>query len=274
MAKGKPAAESTLIVNPDAKKIRRRLIVGTPTLGNVRMEWVLGRYSQIIPCNWSMMQTTEYIATVAPLGYLVADAQNLIVRTAVEGDFEWLLFIEDDTIPPPDAFLKLNEYMRSEEFPVVSGLYYTKSHPAEPLIYREMGFSYYDDFAFGDKVWASGIPTGFFLCSMKVMRLMYEESEEYLIGDQRVRRVFEQPERMWYDPQIQAIQSETGTSDLAWCKRVRENNYLGRAGWKKIGRKKYPFLVDTAIFCRHITPDGRMYPSQDKMPNPEKRKKK
>jgi len=224
------------------------------------MEWVLGRYGQITPCNWSLVQTLQYIHTYAPMGYMVADAQNVIVNEAVIGNYEWLLLIEDDTIPPIDAFVRINEYMRNGDIPVVSGLYFTKSSPPEPLVYRGRGNSYYSGWKMGDKVWADGIPTGFFLCNMKVMRLMWEESPEYKAGEVTARRVFEQPAEVWYDPEQLCMKTVTGTSDLRWCDRVIREDVLRRAGWAKIGRRKYPFLIDTNLFCKHISPDGIMYP--------------
>jgi hypothetical protein len=95
---------------------------------------------------------------------------------------------------------------------------------------------------------------------------MYEESEEYQLtvgnGQSTVlRRVFETPASVWYDPENQQPQARLGTSDLAWCNRVMEQGVLKRAGWPKIARKKYPFLVDTNIFCKHIDlATGTQYP--------------
>ena len=51
-------------------------------------------------------------------------------------------------------------YMQQGDVPVVSGLYFTKSEPSEPLIYRGRGSGAYLDFRMGDKVYADGVPTG------------------------------------------------------------------------------------------------------------------
>ena len=109
--------------------------IGTASTGLVRMEWVAARYGQIIPVNWSMVTVNQFINSFIPLRYQVADAQNLIVREAVLREFEWLFLLEHDTILPPDGFLQLNEYIRRADTPVVSGLYFTRSYPAEPLIF-------------------------------------------------------------------------------------------------------------------------------------------
>jgi hypothetical protein len=249
----------TTIKKSDYKPIQR-ILVATPTLGTVRMEWVQSRYGQIIPTNWGMVQYNQFVNSFIPLQYTIPDAQNIIVKETIEKQFEWLLLIEDDTMPPPDGFIKINQHMKDGTVPVVSGLYYTKSNPSEPLIYRGRGTSYYDDWKLGDQVWADGVPTGFLLINCKVLWEMWKESAEYMAGDVKTRRIFETPEKMWYDPDKGAFNTTTGTSDLEWCTRVIEGNYLTKAGFDKVAKKKYPFLVDTTILCRHITPSGEIFP--------------
>jgi hypothetical protein len=39
-----------------------------------------------------------------------------------------------------------------------------------------------------------------------------------------------------------------------------EGGYFKKAGWHDFEGKKYPFLIDTNIFCKHIDPDGTQYP--------------
>jgi hypothetical protein len=66
---------------------------------------------------------------------------------------------------------------------------------------------------------------------------------------------------VWVDPETNALSTQAGTSDLHWCDKVIKNDVLGRAGWKKIAKKRYPFLVDTNIFCKHIDlTTGRTWP--------------
>ena len=237
-----------------------RLLVGTASTGLVRMEWVQGRYGQIIPMNWSMVQMIHFLNSYVPLRYQVDDAQNAIVKAAIDGDFEWLLLIEHDTVLPPDAFIRFNEYMRDEKVPVVSGLYYSRSRPSEPLVFRGRGTSVYTDFELGDKVWCDGVPTGCLLIHMGIIREMYEDSEEYKVGDLTLRRVFDTPRQLWFDPESEQHNVTSGTSDLAWCTRVMEGGYFEKAGWHEYADKEWPFLIDTEIFCRHIDMDGTQYP--------------
>jgi hypothetical protein len=242
---------------------QHRLIIGTPSTGTVRMEWVLARFGQILPVNWSATDAIQWISTFAPLRYLVADAQNLIVKTVIEKDFDWLLLVESDNVLPPDAFLRFNDYMREAKVPVVSGLYFTKSIPPEPLLFRGRGNSYYKNWKMGDKVWVDGIPTGCLLINGALLKAMWKESEEYVINGQKTRRVFECPEKIWYDPETGARHALFGTSDLAWCEKVIKGKFFEKSGWKKYQKMKYPFLVDTKLFVKHIDENGRQFPLAD-----------
>ena len=197
-----------------------------------------------------------------PMGYLVADAQNIIVNEALTKDYEWVLLLEDDTIPPHDLFLQLNAYIRSAEFPVVSGLYFLKANPPEPLVYRGRGNGAFFDWKLGEKVWVDGVPTGCLLINCKVLKIMANESEDYkTVSGQVLKKIFETPARAWTDPETGVNHSAAGTSDLYWCDRVMKDNVLRRAGWPEIGKRKYQFLVDTNIFCKHIDlQSGAQYP--------------
>lgn len=241
---------------------RNRLLIVTPTLGIVRIEWAIQRYGQAIPCNFSAGSATLGIGFTVPMHYLVADAQNLGCEDVVNKNYEWLLLWEDDVLPPFDALLRLNHYMMDGNIPVVSGLYFTKGNFSEPVLYRGNGRGCFKKFKIGDKVWADGVPTGFLLIHGSLIKLMWEESEQYqTIGGRVTRKVFETPSKVFYNPENKTFAGGGGTSDLNWCKRVIEEKVLTRAGWPKIGRKKYPFLCDTNIFCRHILLDtGEQFP--------------
>lgn len=242
---------------------KNRLLIGTPSTGLVRMEWVMARYGQIIPTNWSATDAIQWISTYAPLQYLVADAQNLIVRTVIEKDMEWLLLIESDNILPQDAFIRINQYMLQKKIPIVSGIYFTKSVPPEPLVYRGRGNSYFKDWKMGDLVWADGVPTGFLLVHSSILKAMWKESAEYNINGQVTRRVFADPGKVWRDPESGGFHLTVGTSDLAFCERVMNEGFFKKAGWPDYQEKKYPFLVDTNIFVRHIDENGRQFPLVD-----------
>jgi hypothetical protein len=242
-----------------------RILIATPVTGSVRIEWVQARYGQIIPVNWSQVQYIEWMNGYYPLRYQVADAQNMCVKIAITKEFEWMLLWEHDVIPPIDALVKLNNYMREEQVPVVSGLYHTRSRPSEPLIFKGRGTGSFVDFVEGDKIWCDGIPTGFLLIHCGILRKMWDESEEYVVhypGGRvaMTRRVFETPRELFINPETGDNFTLEGTSDLEWCTRVMKGEYFAKAGWEEYQKMEYPFLVDTSIKCSHINMDGEQFP--------------
>lgn len=248
------------VVDSGVTTFQNRLLVGTPTTGPIRMEWAAARYGQAIPANWSKVDMIQYMTAYIPMRFSIQDAQNLIVQEAVTHGYQWLLLIEDDTCPPPDGFIRFNEYMRSEKYPMVSGLYYTKSDPAEPMIYRGRGNSYHTDWKLGDRIWVDGVPTGMLLVNVKLLKAVYDDSPEYIAGGNKVRRVFENPIKTWFNPERGSQEALVGTTDLDFCKRVIEGGYLAKAGWPELQKLKYPYLIDTRLNCMQVAPDGQQYP--------------
>jgi len=255
---------SSLMENDGTALVQQKLIVGTASTGLIRMEWHQARMGQVVPTNWSWVQMYQFMAPgqFTPLGYQVDDAQNLICAQAMADDYEWMLLWEHDMLPRPDALVRLAEYMKRKDTPVVSGLYFTRSIPSEPLIYRGRGTLAFEDFDIGERVWADGVPTGFLLIHMSIIRAMWEESEPYMIGNVESRRVFETPSKAWFDPESLQFNTQAGTSDLAWCERVMKEGFFTKAGWPEYQGKDYPFLVDTNIACMHInnTLIGEQFP--------------
>jgi len=240
-----------------------RLLISTPTVGSVRMEWVQGRFGQTIPTNFSLVDVHQFMTSYAPLGYQLADAENLSAKVVVEGGFEWMLSWEDDNIPPLDALVRVNQYIIKNDTPVVSGLYFTKSVPPEPILYRGMGRGYYADWKLGDKVWVDGVPFGFNLISGKIIKALWDESPEYMVNGTVTRRVFDSPSESYIDPETGGWINKSGTSDLAWCKRIMTNKIFEKAGWPEYEGKEFPFLVDTSIFVKHIDRNtGEQFPTQ------------
>lgn len=239
-----------------------KLMVGTACTGLLRVEWVAARYGQLTPLNWSMAGQMQMISDYMPLRYQIADAQNLIVAEALRLDMEWLLLLEHDVILPPGAFFQLNHWMKDEPSPVVSGLYFSRAYPSEPMVFRGMGEGSFTDWRMGDVVAVDGVPTGCLLVHMGLLRSMWEDSEPYTLSGIKTRRVFDTPRSSWYNPESNMVNMANGTSDLQWCRRVIEGGYLRKAGWTAHAAKELPFLIDTNLMCWHINPDGTTFPDR------------
>ncbi len=251
--------------NPDPiqrQQVTKRFMVATPVTGLVRIEWVHGRYHQVIPCNWSQVEMYEFVRTEAPYRSLVADARNIVCQSFLEQEFEWLFFVDHDVVLHPTTIVQWNRRMLEGDIPVWCGLYFTKSRPSEPLVYRGRGNGFYNRWKLGDLVWVDGIPMGCTVIHRSIIRTMYDESEEYEVKPGiKVRRVFTSPRDAWFDPDTNTFNTSGGTEDLWWCTRVMRDGIFRKAGWPQYQRRKYPFLIDTNVFCRHIDWSGVQYPA-------------
>lgn len=237
-----------------------RIAIGVPTTGLVRIEWVRARYGQVIPCNWAHAELMTFLNQTMPLNYSVADARNLCVDSAIKAKSDWLLFIDHDVLLPPHFFVAVNERIIQEDVPCWSGLYFTKSEPAEPLVYRGRGNGYYPNWKIGDKVMVDGLPMGCTVISMRIIRAMADDAESYSIEGKTIKRVFRTPNDVLLDPQTLNWYVSTGTEDLNFCARVIKGRYFDKAGYHKYQEKEYPFLIDTSLYCKHIDMNGIQYP--------------
>jgi len=242
---------------------QHRLLIGIPTLGVVRIEFDLARRALVVPINWSNgeMIAAHLPESIIAQGYTVADAQNVIVERFIRDKFSWLLLYEDDILPPADAFLKLDQHMRNEEIPIISGLYFSKGEPSWPLVFRGRGNGCYTDFNVGEQVWCDGVPTGFLLIHRSILQWFWVHAPHYQLPDGRkIPRVFETPRRAWYDPEQDRYFAQMGTSDLYFCDQIKQQEVLAKTGWEKLSKKRYPLLCDSSILCGHCSLDGVRYP--------------
>lgn len=246
-----------------AKKAHKhRILIGIPMTGLLRSEWHLSYVGLVTPTNWSSAHAARPLDHYSPMKFLVADARNIVTDQAVKNNFEWLFFIDHDVCLPYNTLTTLNKYMIKGDVPIFGGLYFTKSVPAEPLVYRGSGNGFFDKWKLGDKIWVDGMGLGCTVLNVKLLRAIWENSEEYEVEPGvRPRRVFETPSTSFIDPETGAVNTFVGTEDLAFYKRIHEGGYYSKAGFPKIQRKKYPLLLDTNIFCPHVDFNGIMYPS-------------
>lgn len=191
---------------------------------------------------------------------------NYVYNFEVEGDNSYIAGpaavhnCEHDNVIPPDAFMRLNQYINDYRVPVVSGLYFLKSNITEPLLYRGRGTSHFTDWKLGDRVWVDGIPFGFRLEHAGFIKEAWKTSEDIVVNGIKTRRVFKQPSAIWYDRNQGGIVTKGGTTDLEWCTRIMKEDMFTKIGFPEYAKRKYPFLVDTNIFVKHIDQNGTVWP--------------
>ena len=236
-----------------------RILVCIPSTGVVRFEWAMQMMQFIIPVNWSQSMMTPYIHMYGPQGFHVAQARNLCVGAALDKGFEWIFFLDHDVIPPADLLVRLNLYVQSKKYPIVSGLYYQKGIPSYPLVFRGRGNGVYMDWKRGDLVKCDGVPMGCTLIHTDVFRHLPKCKITDGTGGEGW---YDSPRFVAEDPETMTFRREVGTEDLHICNRIIEQNILAKAGWEEFEDDPNPFLVDTNIWCTHIAGNGQCYPPE------------
>lgn len=221
----------------------------------------------VCPPNWGVVKST-------PIGYTVADAQNVLVDTVLRGPFRCMILIEDDTIPPINALIQFDRWFwkmeRKKAPPVVSGLYHIKASAEvrdgkrggvellgpEPLAYRGSAQRAYRDWKYGDVIWVSGVPTGALLLHRSVLEAWARESDVEMYNlagyPYPLKRVFQNPSQAWIEPDGSA-RAASGTSDLWWSEQTIKRDILTKAGWpKRYAKREFPYVIDTSLVFKHI----------------------
>ena len=257
---------------------RTPMLIGTATLGQVRMEWANAFHYMILPVNLSHTSMIQPYHFMNPMRWHVAEAQNLIVNRALmsEQEYDWVLLIEDDVVVPPNVLLQFAKWMHDGRFPIVSGWYNVKSNPPEPMFFRGRGNGpvCYTVNEVAEKtewvnedlglrgVMCDGVPTGCVLISTKLLRVVAEHSpvvtlkrearEDGSVHEINMREVFHTMREAGYDPETDGYWKKLGTSDLEFCDKVIDEGYLKEAGFEYAASLEWPFPVDTDIRCGHI----------------------
>lgn len=101
------------------------VLVGVPNLEFTTVSWAIALATLRLP---------EGSTYFAPSHYMVDRCRNVIAEFAVKNNFDYLLFIDADTEPPPDTFYRLREL----EHPICSGLYYRRHPPFNACAWQDV----------------------------------------------------------------------------------------------------------------------------------------
>jgi SAM-dependent methyltransferase len=64
-------------------------------------------------------------------------AKERLVEMAIANNCQWVLFIDDDTILPGDALMKMIKLWKSgDQYKIITGVYWSKSEPSVPLLFK------------------------------------------------------------------------------------------------------------------------------------------
>ena len=120
---------------------KQRIVVVLPTAEWIQAQAALSHWNLMFPPNQMVFR---YLAVGEEVGKAYSDAIEGILAHADLGQWEYLLTVEADNLPPPDGVLRLLARMEEHpEFHCIGGLYFTKGalgvaqiwgDPADPVL--------------------------------------------------------------------------------------------------------------------------------------------
>lgn len=120
----------------DQRFYDRSTVIVCPTRGQIDSRVIEAWNALIHPPN------QRRIGPLFARGYEVGEAYNALISNVLEHPqlktWKYVLTLEDDNIPPPDAHIRLLEAMeRHPELDAISGLYHTKDPAQVPMAYGD-----------------------------------------------------------------------------------------------------------------------------------------
>jgi glycosyltransferase involved in cell wall biosynthesis len=152
---------------------------------------------------------------------LVQRARNDLVRLAIEGDFDDLIFVDSDVEWDPEWIFKLLDYKED----VVGGIYPKKT---DNIAFPIKAIN--DKLEIGENglMEVEGLPTGFMRISKSALKKVWDDSLEYRNEGRIGRMVFD----------IKVVNGELVSEDIIFCQK-----------WRDLGGKIW---LDPSMTCNHI----------------------
>lgn len=234
-----------------SRQIKVRLVLAIPSSGRfVPIEWAVALLSLQHPMNIGFAQLLSKNSDRGA-------GRDGLVDEARKMGAEYLFFLDDDTVIPPNTLLQLMQVMESDpEVMVCGGIYTSKTTPAQPLVFTEIDGGTYWRWKFGDVFPCWGLGTGCMMIRMSV---------------------FDKIERPWFkdvvwdgqgEPDSEIVPDNVAayrmTDDLYFCTKLAEvgAKVMAHGGVLPIhfGQSGQPYVLDpTAYPLQGIDPEKLWY---------------
>lgn len=198
------------------------VVVGIPSFGMVSTYFMQARTSQAFPL---VSSAVDKIVLNKP----IAEARNEIVEFALQQGAHYIYWLDDDVIAPPDSFLKLYKHGKD----IINGVYWSKSNPPMPLLFRGHLEGPYWDWHVGDLIEIDAAGMGLTLVKTDVYRKMSQE-----LGGP------------WYETQYASFPADPEKGPMPFNQSAPNNTEDLYFYWKarKLG---YKVWADTSIQAFH-----------------------
>lgn len=157
--------------------MKPKFVIAYPFGGRpVPVDWHLAVRALRIPTNCRVAEicTRAHEGEDGKWKWFLEDAQTRMAEQALEMDSKYILFIEDDTAPPPDTIMELGRVLDASDDSVMAcgGIYTTRSKPPEPLVYVRPGEGCFWDWKIGDVFECKYIACGCLMIKTEIFKLM------------------------------------------------------------------------------------------------------
>lgn len=145
-------------------------VIGIPSLGMVSTHFLASRamLQGDLGISWVDKIVLDDEMRSKGLGVDIGSKKQYIAEYAVEQGAEWVLFLDDDVIFPPNTLIQLLH--RNKD--IVGGVYWSKSHPPRPLIFKGHMRGTYLNWHAGDFIKVDAMGMGLTLIKTKVFKAM------------------------------------------------------------------------------------------------------
>lgn len=191
---------------------QQRVLVAILTRETVTMAWT---------CGFKNLQIPGHFTTLYGMPY--DHARNTGCQRLLETGWEWLFFLDDDTIAPSDAIYRLLAHKK----PIVSGLYYRRNAPIVPVMLKEgpQGRIWINDFKIPDLMEVDYVGSGCLLIHRDVLTALPPLSPRC--------HWFE-----WRSDRTDLPEKDRMSEDFVFCEHARKHGFK--------------IYVDTSVQCRHV----------------------
>jgi hypothetical protein len=246
----------------------KKISVGVPCYGAQEGQW----WAQLVKNMVNLTKSAEIIGILVSDSMATDHNRNLIAESFLKSDAEWLMWIDADTVIPPEGIEKLLDSGKK----IISGLYYAKHPPHNPIAYYDHLNAYksldheggrwekgeileVDSVGFGcmlthrsvfedikaNYVMKQEVGGGVILVHKDDIKEGIDSDFNGVIGNTRHSKLTD----VQIDLRFPFFALEHGrTEDIWWCERV-----------KRLGHKIW---LDTSVECGHIYPrafEGKDY---------------
>ncbi len=126
-------------------KIDPLIALAIPTWGKVSISWARAMRHIGGPLGANTVELAPVV------GKPIAEARNELMEGAIQNNCDYIFFIGDDVLMPPDALNRLLQRMwDNPDVNIVTGMYWTKSWPTQPYIWRGIQRGPYLDWKHGE----------------------------------------------------------------------------------------------------------------------------